>query len=47
MAADDHGPAAGRPKYGALNFRQRVVGGPPRFGSQEMRPGNAERACRE
>jgi hypothetical protein len=36
-AAYDDGPAAGRPKYGALNFRQRRVGGSPRFGSAHFR----------
>jgi hypothetical protein len=35
--AYDDGPAAGRPKYGSLNFRQRVVGGSPRFGSAHLR----------
>jgi hypothetical protein len=35
--AYDDGPAAGRPRYGALNFRQRVVGGSPRFGSAHLR----------
>ena len=35
--AYDDGPAAGRPKYGALNFRQRRVGGSPRFGSAHFR----------
>jgi hypothetical protein len=35
--AYDDGPAAGRPKYGALNFRRRVVGGSPRFGSAHLR----------
>jgi hypothetical protein len=34
----DDGPAAGRPKYAALNFRRRVVGGSPRFGSAHRRP---------
>jgi len=33
----DDGPAAGRPKYGALNFRRRLVGGSPRFGSAYLR----------
>jgi hypothetical protein len=42
----DGGPAAGRPKYGALNFRQRTVGGSPRFGSAHLRltAGAMERA---
>jgi hypothetical protein len=35
--AYDEGPAAGRPKYGALNFRRRRVGGSPRFGSAHFR----------
>jgi hypothetical protein len=35
--AYDDGPAAGRPKYGALNFRRRLVGGSPRFGSAHLR----------
>jgi hypothetical protein len=35
--AYDDGPAAARPKYGALNFRRRVVGGSPRFGSAHLR----------
>jgi hypothetical protein len=35
--AYDDGPAPGRPKYGALNFRRRVVGGSPRFGSAHLR----------
>src|ERR1700727_2903548 len=35
--AYDDGPAAGRPKYGALNFRRGVVGGSPRFGSAHLR----------
>jgi Protein of unknown function (DUF3626) len=33
----DNGPAADRPKYGSLNFRRRVVGGSPRFGSAHLR----------
>jgi len=33
----DTGPAADRPKYGSLNFRRRVVGGSPRFGSAHLR----------
>ena len=36
-AAYDDGPAAGRPKYGSLNFRRRRVGGSPRFGSAHLR----------
>jgi hypothetical protein len=35
--AYDDGPAAARPKYGALNFRRRLVGGSPRFGSAYLR----------
>jgi len=35
--AYDDGPAADRPKYGSLNFRQRRVGGSPRFGSAHLR----------
>jgi hypothetical protein len=35
--AYDAGPAAARPKYGALNFRRRLVGGAPRFGSAHLR----------
>src|ERR1700722_3286657 len=35
--AYDGGPATSRPKYGALNFRRRVVGGAPRFGSAHLR----------
>jgi len=35
--AYDDGPAASRPKYGALNFRGRQVGGSPRFGSAHLR----------
>ncbi len=33
----DDGPAADRPKYGSLNFRRRLVGGSPRFGSAHLR----------
>lgn len=36
-AAYDDGPAAARPKYGSLNFRQRPAGGSPRFGSAHLR----------
>jgi hypothetical protein len=36
-AAYDDGPAARRPKYGSLNFRRRLVGGSPRFGSSYLR----------
>jgi hypothetical protein len=36
-AAYDSEPAASRPKYGSLNFRQRLVGGSPRFGSAHLR----------
>jgi hypothetical protein len=35
--AYDGGPAADRPKYGSLNFRRRLVGGSPRFGSAHLR----------
>jgi hypothetical protein len=35
--AYDDSPAADRPKYGALNFRLRRVGGSPRFGSAHFR----------
>jgi hypothetical protein len=35
--AYDDGPPASRPKYGALNFRKRRVGGSPRFGSAHFR----------
>src|SRR5690348_4588051 len=35
--AYDDGPAAARPKYAALNFRRRLVGGAPRFGSAHLR----------
>ncbi|HEY7223885.1 MAG TPA: DUF3626 domain-containing protein [Micromonosporaceae bacterium] len=33
----DREPAAARPKYGALNFRGRLIGGSPRFGSAYLR----------
>ena len=36
-AAYDEAPAAERPKYGALNYRRRPVGGGPRFGSAHLR----------
>ena len=36
-AAYDEAPAAERPKYGALNYRRRPVGGAPRFGSAHLR----------
>jgi Protein of unknown function (DUF3626) len=36
-AVYDHRPAADRPKYGSLNFRRRLVGGSPRFGSAYLR----------
>jgi hypothetical protein len=36
-AAYDDGPPASRPKYGSLNFRQRRIGGSPRFGSAHLR----------
>ncbi|MEO6085437.1 MAG: DUF3626 domain-containing protein [Umezawaea sp.] len=35
--AYDDAPAADRPKYGSLNFRGRLVGGSPRFGSAYLR----------
>jgi hypothetical protein len=35
--AYDDAPAAHRPKYGSLNFRRRLVGGSPRFGSAYLR----------
>jgi hypothetical protein len=35
--AYNDGSAASRPKYGALNFRRRIVGGSPRFGSAHLR----------
>jgi len=35
--AYDEGPATDRPKYGSLNFRRRLVGGSPRFGSAYLR----------
>ncbi|WP_173042338.1 DUF3626 domain-containing protein [Phytohabitans flavus] len=35
--AYDAGPPTDRPKYGSLNFRRRVVGGSPRFGSAHLR----------
>nr|WP_245811979.1 DUF3626 domain-containing protein [Actinophytocola xinjiangensis] len=35
--AYDDSPPAGRPKYGALNFRRRRVGAAPRFGSAHLR----------
>lgn len=35
--AYDSAPAHERPKYGALNYRRRVVGGAPRFGSSFFR----------
>ncbi|SDQ28256.1 DUF3626 domain-containing protein [Actinopolyspora saharensis] len=33
----DAAPATHRPKYGSLNFRRRLVGGSPRFGSAHLR----------
>lgn len=36
-AAYDNGPGSDRPKYGSLNFRRRLVGGSPRFGSAYLR----------
>jgi hypothetical protein len=35
--AYDDAPAEERPKYGSLNFRGRLVGGSPRFGSAYLR----------
>ena len=35
--AYDEGPAEERPRYGSLNFRRRLVGGSPRFGSAYLR----------
>jgi hypothetical protein len=35
--AYDEAPASARPVYGALNFRDRAVGGAPRFGSAHFR----------
>jgi hypothetical protein len=35
--AYDDGPPSDRPKYGSLNFRRRLVGGSPRFGSAYLR----------
>jgi hypothetical protein len=35
--AYDDAPATHRPKYGSLNFRDRLVGGSPRFGSAHLR----------
>jgi hypothetical protein len=35
--AYDDGPTTDRPKYGSLNFRRRLVGGSPRFGSAYLR----------
>ena len=35
--AYDDGPPAARPKYGSLNFRRRLAGGSPRFGSAYLR----------
>ena len=35
--AYDAAPPADRPKYGALNYRQRSTGGSPRFGSAHLR----------
>jgi hypothetical protein len=35
--AYDDAPVAERPKYGALNHRQRPLGGAPRFGSAHLR----------
>jgi hypothetical protein len=37
--AYDDAPATDRPKYGSLNFRRRLVGGSPRFGSAYLRLG--------
>ncbi|MGW5644999.1 DUF3626 domain-containing protein [Saccharopolyspora sp. NPDC003752] len=35
--AYDHSPPPERPKYGSLNYRRRLVGGSPRFGSAHLR----------
>src|SRR5262245_4230990 len=35
--AYDDAPPSERPKYGALNFRRRSLGGSPRFGSAHLR----------
>jgi hypothetical protein len=35
--AYDEAPVSARPRYGALNFRGRTVGGSPRFGSAHLR----------
>lgn len=35
--AYDEAPARDRPVYGALNFRRKIVGGAPRFGSAHFR----------
>lgn len=35
--AYDEASSADRPKYGSLNFRRRLVGGSPRFGSAHLR----------
>lgn len=35
--AYDDAPETDRPKYGSLNFRRRLVGGSPRFGSSYLR----------
>lgn len=35
--AYDDAPPSSRPKYGSLNFRRRLVGGSPRFGSAHLR----------
>jgi Protein of unknown function (DUF3626) len=35
--AYDSEPAVARPKYGSLNFRRRLAGGSPRFGSAYLR----------
>jgi hypothetical protein len=35
--AYDEAPAMHRPRYGSLNFRRRLVGGSPRFGSAYLR----------
>ncbi len=35
--AYDAAPAANRPKYGSLNYRRRLEGGSPRFGSAHLR----------
>jgi hypothetical protein len=43
--AYDDAPATDRPKYGSLNFRRRLVGGSPRFGSAYLRLAGHTLAC--